>query len=88
MTRRVLAWERHYPWIDKATLDYFRTRPPRARQDSLEAIDFVTTHATTYELQAKCVAALIRKTEILWALLDCVYTAYIEPGWGTAGARV
>ena len=88
MTRRVLAWERHYPWIDKATLDYFRTRPPRARQDSLEAIDFVTTHATTYELQAKCVAALIRKTEILWTLLDCVYTAYIEPGWGTAGARV
>jgi len=34
------------------------------------------------------VAALIRKTEILWTLLDCVYTAYIEPGWGTAGARV
>jgi len=33
------------------------------------------------------VAALIRKTEVLWHLLDCVYTAYIEPGWGSAGAR-
>jgi len=87
MTRRVLAWERHYPWIDKDTLDYFRTRPPRARQDSLEAIDFVTARATTYELQERCVAALIRKTEILWHLLDSLYTAYVEPGWGPGGAR-
>src|SRR5437016_3111129 len=87
MTRRVLAWERHYPWIDKDTLDYFRTRPPRARQDSLEAIDFVVSRATTYELQEQCVAALIRKTEILWHLLDSLYTAYVEPGWGPGGAR-
>jgi pyrroloquinoline-quinone synthase len=87
MTRRVLAWERHYPWIDKDTMDYFRTRPPRARQDSLEAIDFVTARATTYALQEACVAALIRKTEILWHLLDSLYTAYVEPGWGPGGAR-
>jgi pyrroloquinoline-quinone synthase len=84
MTRRVLAWERHYPWISRDTLEYFRTRPPRARQDSLEAIDFVVAHADTYESQARCVAALIRKTEILWHLLDCLHTAYVEPGWGQA----
>jgi pyrroloquinoline-quinone synthase len=58
---------------------------PRARQDSLEAVDFVVRHATTRELQERCVAALIRKTEILWHLLDCVYAAYIEPGWGPGG---
>jgi pyrroloquinoline-quinone synthase len=87
MTRRVLAWEKHYPWIDKATLDYFRTRPPRARKDSQEAIEFVVSRATTYELQEKCVAALIRKTEILWHLLDSLYAAYVEPGWGPGGAR-
>ena len=87
MTKRVLAWERHYPWISRDTLDYFRTRPPRARQDSLEAIDFVVRHAHTYELQARCVAALIRKTEILWHLLDSLYPAYVEPGWGPGGAR-
>jgi len=33
------------------------------------------THATTYELQERCVAALIRKTEILWHLVDCVQAA-------------
>ena len=87
MTKRVLAWERHYPWISPETLEYFRTRPPRARRDSQEAIDYVVERATTGELQERCVAALIRKTEILWHLLDSVYAAYIEPGWGPGGAR-
>jgi pyrroloquinoline-quinone synthase len=87
MTRRILAWERHYPWVDPQMLAYFRTRVTRARNDSQEAIAFVTTQATTHELQQRCVAALIRKTEILWQLLDTVYAAYIEPGWGAQGAR-
>jgi pyrroloquinoline-quinone synthase len=87
MTRRVIAWERHYPWVSREMLEYFRSRVPRARRDSQEAMDFVIRHATTYELQARCVAALIRKTEILWHLLDCLYAAYIEPGWGPAGGR-
>jgi len=52
---------------------------PRAKLDSAEAIEFVTAHATTYELQERCVAALIRKTEILWHLLDCVEHAYFPP---------
>jgi len=33
------------------------------------------------------VAALIRKTEILWHLLDSLYTVYVEPCWGPGGAR-
>jgi pyrroloquinoline-quinone synthase len=87
MTRRILAWERHYPWVDPQMLAYFRTRVTRARNDSQEAIAFVTAQATTHELQQRCVAALIRKTEILWQLLDTVYAAYVEPGWGAQGAR-
>jgi pyrroloquinoline-quinone synthase len=87
MSRRIQAWERHYPWVISEMLAYFRARVPRARQDSLEAVDFVVRHATTRELQERCVAALIRKTEILWHLLDCVYAAYIEPGWGPTGPR-
>ncbi len=87
MSKRILAWERHYPWVSQDMLAYFRSRVPRARRDSEEAIDFVVRHATSYELQERCVAALIRKTEILWHLLDCVYAAYIEPGWGRTGGR-
>ena len=87
MTRRVLAWEKHYPWVSPEMLAYFRGRVTRARRDSAEAIEFVAQHATTYEQQERCVAALIRKTEILWQLLDCVYAAYIDPAWGTGGPR-
>ena len=88
MSRRVLAWEKHYPWVSPEMLAYFRSRVPRARRDSEEAIDFVVRHATTRYQQEQCVAALIRKTEILWHLLDCTYAAYIEPAWGPGGRRV
>ena len=84
MSRRILAWQEHYPWVDADMLAYFRSRVPRARFDSEEAISFVVANATTFELQERCVAALIRKTEILWHLLDCVQAAYI-PGASGAG---
>ena len=87
MSKRVLAWEKHYPWVSPEMLAYFRGRVTRARQDSEEAIDFVVRHATTYERQERCVAALIRKTEILWHLLDCAYCAYVDPGRGAGGPR-
>ncbi len=87
MSRRILAWEQHYPWVSPDMLGYFRARVTRARHDSEEAIAWIVERATTYELQERCVAALIRKTQILWHLLDCLYAAYVEPGWGPAGGR-
>ena len=75
MSRRIAAWEKHYPWVAAAGLEYFKNRVVRARDDSREAIDFVTAHATSAELQDACVAALVRKTEVLWHLLDCVQAA-------------
>jgi pyrroloquinoline-quinone synthase len=87
MSKRILAWEKHYPWVSEDMLAYFRSRVPRARRDSEEAIEFVAQHATSFELQQRCVDALIRKTEILWHLLDCAYAAYIEPAWGPSGPR-
>jgi len=79
MSRRIAAWEQHYPWVDPEMLAYFRSRVTRARRDSEEAIDFVVRHATTPQLQDACVDALIRKTEVLWKLLDAVYAAYVKP---------
>jgi pyrroloquinoline-quinone synthase len=78
MSRRIAAWEKHYPWVDGSMLAYFRARVPRARIDSEEALSFVIEHATSFELQERCVAALIKKTEILWHLLDCVQAAYLN----------
>ena len=75
MSRRIEAWEKHYPWVRPDVLEYFRTRVTRARRDSEQAIDFVRRNATSYDLQERCVAALIRKTEILWHILDCLQAA-------------
>ena len=75
MSRRIAAWEQHYPFVDAAGLAYFRGRVTRARRDSEEAVAFVIEQARTREAQEACVAALIRKTEILWHLLDCVAAA-------------
>jgi pyrroloquinoline-quinone synthase len=76
MAQRVAAWERHYPWIGQATLDYFKSRVPRARRDSTEAIDHVVAHARTRAEQEACVAALVAKCEILWAMVEAIAQAY------------
>lgn len=76
MAKRIVAWETHYPWVEAETMEYFRGRVNRARTDSREAIDYVIAHATTRDVQERCVRALITKTEILWALLDAVERAH------------
>jgi pyrroloquinoline-quinone synthase len=80
MSKRIAAWEQHYPWVGAEALGYFRARVPRARRDGEEALAFVVAQASTRALQEACVAALVRKTEILWHLVDCVHAA-------TRGAR-
>jgi pyrroloquinoline-quinone synthase len=77
MAKRVAAWEQHYPWVPHEALEYFRIRISRANRDGEEALAFVITHAITYEQQRRCVAALVRKTEILWHMLDCLYGTYV-----------
>lgn len=79
MAERVKAWEQHYPWVHTDTLAYFRGRVSRARQDSHEALAWVTAHATTRELQEACVDALVEKTTILWGLLDAVAATQRAP---------
>ena len=78
MTRRLAAWQRHYPWVDRMD----RTSPSRisrAAQDSEEALAFVLAHATSTDAQDRCIGALIHKTHILWQLLDHVSAASV-PG--------
>jgi pyrroloquinoline-quinone synthase len=72
MSRRIAAWEQHYPFVEQAGLAYFRGRVTRARRDSYVGTALGGAPPTTRETQEACVAALIKKTEILWHLLDCV----------------
>jgi pyrroloquinoline-quinone synthase len=80
MSARILAWEKHYPWVDTASLAYFRGRVTRARRDGEEGLALVLAGATTRETQDACVAALVEKTRILWHLLDCVQNTSQAPG--------
>src|SRR5262249_21275837 len=80
MAERLAALESLYPWLERAGLQYFRTRLSEAPRDADFALQYVVAHCTTRAQQNQAVAALQRKCEILWSLLDAVYFAYVSPG--------
>ena len=72
LAERAEAFRKHYGWIEEAGLEYFLSRTTQAPRDAKEGLAFVLEHAKTPEDQERCAAALVRKCEILWALLDGV----------------
>ena len=76
---RLQALERHYPWIEPAGLDYFRTRLVKAPRDAQYALDLVVERCVTRERQQAAVAALRFKTELLWAQLDAIERGESQP---------
>jgi len=70
----------HYPWLTSA-LDYFTARLDQASEDARFALQWVTENAQTRAEQELAIAALWAKCDILWAQLDALYFAYVEPGW-------
>jgi coenzyme PQQ biosynthesis protein C len=85
ITLRMDALRRHYPWLSGG-LDYFEVRLDQAPADAQFAFQFVADHASTHAEQEKAIQALREKCEILWAQLDALYYAYVEPGWPPPGA--
>ena len=75
----------HYPWL-AGGLDYFQARLTQAPEDATFALAWVVKHARTREEQDLALAALRAKCDILWAMLDALYFAYVEPGWPPPGA--
>jgi coenzyme PQQ biosynthesis protein C len=60
----------------------------QAPEDANFALDWVVKHARNREEQELALAALRAKCDILWAMLDALYFAYVEPGWPPPGAFV
>jgi pyrroloquinoline-quinone synthase len=75
----------HYPWLSSG-LDYFTARLYQAPEDARFALQWVTEHARTRAEQELAIAALRAKCDILWAQLDTLYFAYVQPGWPPPGA--
>jgi pyrroloquinoline-quinone synthase len=72
MAERIACFEKHYPWVKTEGLRYFRSRTRQAPRDAAEGLGLVLERAVSDEDQERCAAALVRKCEILWQLLDGV----------------
>jgi pyrroloquinoline-quinone synthase len=82
---RIERLREHYPWLSGG-LDYFQGRISQAPEDANFALAWVVARARTYPEQELALAALRAKCDILWAMLDALYFAYVSPGWPPPGA--
>lgn len=84
--QRVSSMLRNYSYVDATTLSYFEKRLTQAPQDSNFALAYCQAHAKTVEQQQDVLDALYFKTDVLWAQLDALHFAYVEPGFIPPGA--
>lgn len=85
---RVPAMLKRYDYIGEDTLAYFKPRLHQAPRDAEFALKLVRDWATIPEQQSEAIDALISKCDILWAMLDALYHAYVTPGHIPPGAFV
>jgi pyrroloquinoline-quinone synthase len=77
-----------YEFIDEDALSYFQARLTQAPRDADFALDYVKLHADTAEKRQAVCDALIFKTDVLWAQLDALHFAYVDPKLPPPGAFV
>src|SRR3954463_2428960 len=82
---RMEKLRQHYPWLSGG-LDYFEARLTQAPEDAKFAINYVYENAHTRADQELAIQALRDKCDILWAQLNALYFAYVQPGWPPPGA--
>jgi len=85
---RVSGMLANYSFITRDTLAYFTPRLKQAPQDVDFALAYVKAEARTRVEQEAVLAALRFKCDVLWAQLDALYLAYVEPGMIPPGAFV
>jgi pyrroloquinoline-quinone synthase len=79
MRRRLAAFPQHYPWVRPDALAYFTSRVTQAPRDSQQGLRLVVTYCTTVDTQRRAFEALAFKLELLWAMIDTIHHAYLEP---------
>lgn len=76
---RIAGLAKHYPWADDHALAYFKKRIAQARRDVDFGRAWVLEHALTRADQDAVLDAVRFKTDVLWAQLDALHSAYVEP---------
>jgi coenzyme PQQ biosynthesis protein C len=85
---RISGMLANYDFIGDEVMAYFRTRLSQAPRDVSFALDYVKREARTLELQRLVIDALRFKCDVLWAQLDALHHAYVQPGLVPPGAFV
>jgi coenzyme PQQ biosynthesis protein C len=88
INERIAGMLANYDFVTRETLAYFDKRPPQAARDSDFALAYVKRHAVTPQSQQAVLAALEFKCDVLWAMLDALYHAYVAPKHVPPGAFV
>jgi len=83
---RIEGLLRSYDFANDVSLSYFRKRLSEAPKDVAFGLKWVLDQADTQEKQDAAVAALTFKTDVLWAQLDALWGAYVEPARIPPGA--
>jgi coenzyme PQQ biosynthesis protein C len=83
---RVSGMLANYAFVSRETLAYFNARLSQAPRDADFALEYVRREATTPERQQAALAALSFKCDVLWAQLDALHHAYVEPKHVPPGA--
>jgi coenzyme PQQ biosynthesis protein C len=88
ISERVAGMLKNYDFVSEKTLAYFNARLAQAPRDADFALDYVKREARTPGQQNAVLAALVFKCDVLWAQLDALHHAYVEPGHVPPGAFV
>src|SRR5690349_7723134 len=88
INERMTGMLANYDFVTRETLSYFDKRPPQAQRDADFALEYVKFNARTPEQQQAVLAALEFKCDVLWAMLDALYHAYVAPKRVPPGAFV
>ncbi|ABV92200.1 coenzyme PQQ biosynthesis protein C [Dinoroseobacter shibae DFL 12 = DSM 16493] len=83
---RIQGLLKNYAFADDSSLSYFRNRLKEAPKDVAFGLSWVLDHADTQEKQDAAAKALVFKTDVLWAQLDALSAAYVEPARIPPGA--
>lgn len=84
--RRIEGLLKHYDFANTKSLAYFSNRLSQAPRDVAYGLKWVLDHADTPEKEQMACEALMFKTDVLWAQLDAIWSAYVEPGRIPPGA--
>lgn len=74
--QRLATWPQHYPWIDRAGLQYFQSRVSLARRDVEFGLKFTLEHFSTRALQERALEILKFKLDVLWQMNDAMALRY------------